>query len=142
MIEKNKASSVFDDIDSLLEVSDIIVRITGTSMWPFFKEGKTKVKLSKINKIKKGKIYLFKNNESHVLHRLIKINGDILTFRGDGNVGVELVKKENLIAELIAYNNGKKEISVNNKFYRFKVFLYKLFPRRVMIKLFKKKYDK
>ena len=138
---KNKAIDVFDDVDSLLEVSDIIVKINGRSMF-LFKDGKTKVKLSKIEQIKKGKIYLFKNNNSYVLHRLIRINGDILTFRGDGNVGVEKVNKHNLIAEMIAYNNGKKEISVNNKFYRFKVFLYRLFPRRIIIKLFKKKHDK
>lgn len=139
MIKENKVIDVFDGIDSLLEVSDIIVRITGRSMWPFFKEGKTKVKLSKINEIKKGKIYLFKNNNSYVLHRLIKIKGEILTFRGDGNVGVELVNKNKLIAEMIAYNNGEKEISVKNNIYRFKVFLYRLFPRRIIIKLFKKK---
>lgn len=139
---KNKAIDVFDDVDSLLEVSDIIVKINGRSMWPFLKDGKTKVKLSKIEQIKKGKIYLFKNNNSYVLHRLIRISGDILTFRGDGNVGIEKVNKNNLIAEMISYNNGKKEISVNNKFYRFKVFLYRLFPRRIIIKLFKKKHDK
>lgn len=143
MIKEQQVIDVFDDVSSLLEISDILVKVSGTSMWPFFKDNKTKVKLTKIKEIKKGKIYLFKKENTYVIHRLVKVKGEELTFRGDGNFLVERVSKDNLIAELIAFtNNGKKEIKVTNKFYRFKVFIYRLMPRRVVIKLFKRKNDK
>lgn len=138
MMEKDKGINVFDDIDALLEVSDVTLTVTGTSMWPFFKENKTKVKLAKITEIKKGKSYLFEFEGRHVIHRLVKIKGEGLIFRGDGNVKRETVKKESLIAELVSYKNKKKEIFVTSKKYRFKVFIYRLLPRRIIIKLFKR----
>lgn len=140
MIERIKAENIFSEIEPILEIQDIEVRITGSSMWPFFKDGKTKVRLGKIKNIKKGKVYLFRNdiNDSYVLHRLVKINGETLIFRGDGNYATEKVSKEKLIAELVAFKN-KQEVFVTNKFYRFKVFIYLLMPRRVMLKLFKRK---
>lgn len=140
MIKANNSIKVLDDIEGLLEVSDISLTVSGSSMWPFFKTGKTKTKLTKIKKIKKGNIYLFKKNDTYVLHRLIKIDDNYLTFRGDGNVKKEIVSKESLIAELVSYkNNDNKEILITKKSYKFKVFLYRLLPRRIVIKLFKRR---
>lgn len=140
MMVKNKAQEIFENIDSFLEVSDVLVHFKGTSMWPFFKEGITKVRLSKVQSIKKGNVYLFKENDKFILHRLIKIKDQHLIFRGDGNVHKETVKKEQLIAQMVAFTNkGKKEVLTTNKLYRFKLFVYKLIPRKVVIKLFKGK---
>lgn len=143
MIENNKSIDVFENIQELLEVSDVSLTVKGTSMWPFFNAFNTKVKLTKVKEIKKGNIYLFKNNETFVLHRLIKIKEDLLIFKGDGNTKEEVINQKFLIAELVSYINKKnKEISVNNKSYKFKSFLYRLLPRRIVIKLFKNKNDK
>ncbi len=139
MIDKAKATEVFGDIEKVLNDTNIIVRIKGSSMWPFFKEETTKVELKKIENFKKGRIYLFINNNTYVLHRLIKINGDTLTFRGDGNVAVEVVDKSAVIASLEGFSNNCKETHISNKWYRFKVFIYRLLPRRVMLKVFKRK---
>jgi|SRR5690554_996314 len=139
MIEKPKGINILDNINDLLNVSDVKLTATGTSMWPFFKGGKTKIKLSKIKNIKKGNIYLFKNNETFVVHRLIKIKNNSLIFKGDGNIKKEIVSKDSLLAELVSYvNKAGKEIKQTNKFYKLKVFIYRLLPRRVMLKLFKK----
>lgn len=143
MIKNNKTINVFENIRELLEVSDVSLTVKGTSMWPFFNVLNTKVKLTKIKQIKKGNIYLFKNNETFILHRLIKIKDDLLIFNGDGNVKKEVINKNFLIAELASYTDKKnKEIDVNRKWYKFKVFIYRLLPRRVVIKLFKKRNDK
>lgn len=139
MIEKSKDINVLDNISDLLSVSDVKLTVTGTSMWPFFKTGETKIKLTKIRNIKKGNIYLFKNNQIFVVHRLIKIKNDKLIFKGDGNIKKEIISKDSLIAELVSYiNKSGKEIKQTNKLYKFKVFIYRLLPRRVTLKLFKK----
>lgn len=139
MIDQTKATQIFGDIESVLNDTDIIVQIKGTSMWPFFEEGKTKIRLKKVDKLKKGRIYLFKINNTYILHRLTKINGDTLTFRGDGNYVPEVVNKTSVIASLESFINEGKETHITNKWYRFKVFIYRLLPRRVMLKVFKRR---
>lgn len=139
MIKDGKAVNVLDDIDALLEVSDISLTASGSSMWPLFKTLKTKVTLTKVTEIKKGKIYLFIHNKTFVLHELIKVKDDSLIFRGYGNVKKEVVNKEAILAEALSFKNkNNKEVLLTNKNFKFKVFIYKLLPRRIVIKLFKR----
>lgn len=137
MIEKIKAREIFDNLAEILAEQDIKIKISGNSMWPFFIDKKTNVRLTKIKSIKKNNIYLFKYQNNYVLHRLIKIKGETLIFQGDGNNVKEIVDKTALVAELVAFEN-KRLIYTTNKCYRLKVFLYRLLPRRVVIKLFKR----
>lgn len=142
MIKNNETVDILVNAKELLEVTNISLTTTGSSMWPFFKGNNTKIKLSKIKEIKKGNIYLFKKENSYILHRLTKIKALKLILKGDGNVTKEIVNKEDLIAQLVSFNNGKKEVNVTNRLYKFKVFMYNLLPRKVVIKLFKNNNDK
>ncbi len=137
MIEKIAAKDLLKDIDKILNIQDVKFKVTGHSMWPFLKDGKTVIRLSKLKGLKKGQVYLFKIDQKYFLHRLIKIKKDYLIFQGDGNVNKEKVQKEDLIAIMTAFYN-KKEITVSSKLYRFKLFVYRLLPRRITLKLFKR----
>ncbi|MDD2575469.1 MAG: S24/S26 family peptidase [Acholeplasmataceae bacterium] len=128
---------LFSELKTILKEKDVILRIKGNSMWPFFKSGKTSVYLHKVELIKKYEIYLFQLNDTYVLHRLIKIKNDKLIFKGDGNHSIELITKDDLIGHVVSYQN-KKKIDTKSKFYKFRVRLYLLFPRRITIKLFKR----
>lgn len=131
------AKDFFADIDTLLLKQDVKIKVTGHSMWPFFKDRKTVVTLSKVTKIKKGDVYLFIYNSSYVLHRLIKVKGDKLIFRGDGNVIKEEVMKPKVLAVVKSYHN-KKEINTTKFSYKLRVCLYRMLPRRITLKLFKR----
>ena len=128
---------LFSELKTILKEKDVIIRIKGNSMWPFFKNGKTSVYLHQIDFIKKYEIYLFKLNDTYVLHRLIKIKKDKLIFKGDGNNSTELVTKDDLIGRVVSYQN-KKNINAKSKLYKLRVRLYLLCPRRITIKLFKR----
>lgn len=131
------AKDFFADIDNLLQKQDVKIKVTGKSMWPFFKDRKTVVTLTKVKDIKKGEVYLFIYNSSYVLHRLVKIKKDVLIFRGDGNVIKEEVTRSKVLAVVKSYQN-KKDINTSNRFYKLRVFLYRLLPRRITLKLFKR----
>lgn len=128
---------LFGELKSILEEKDVILRIKGNSMWPFFKDIKTSVTLRKVVSIKNKEIYLFKLNDTYVLHRLIKVKDDKLIFRGDGNLGKEYTTKYSLIGHVIGFEN-KKYIKTSSKVYKVKLRLYLLLPRIIMIKLFKR----
>lgn len=128
---------LFSELKTILKEKDVILRIKGNSMWPFFKNGKTSVHLHKVNLIKKHEIYLYKLNDTYVLHRLIKIKKDKLIFQGDRNYSTEIITKDDLIGHVVAYQN-KKYIDTKSRLYKFRVRLYLLCPRRMTIKLFKR----
>lgn len=128
---------LFGELKPILEEKDVILRIKGNSMWPFFKDAKTSVTLRKVTFIRNKEIYLFKLNDTYVLHRLIKIKDNKLVFRGDGNLGKEYTTKYSLIGQVIGFEN-KKYIKTSSKVYKVKLRLYLLFPRIIMIKLFKR----
>lgn len=134
MIVNNEA--FFKDIQELLKTTNVKFKVKGSSMWPFFKDGKTTITLTKVEEIKKLDICLFTYKDKYLLHRLVKIKGDDYIFKGDGLISKEIVKRKNIIAKVISYEN-KKEIDVKKFSYRLRVFLYRLLPRRIILKVFK-----
>ena len=106
MIVSNEA--FFKDIKEIIKTTDVKFKVKGASMWPFFKDGKTTVTLTKVEEIKRLEIYLFMFNDKHVLHRLIKIKGDNYIFKGDGLITKEIVKREDIIGRVKSYETKKK----------------------------------
>lgn len=72
--------------------------VNGNSMYPTFKHDKTKVIISnKIDKIRVGDIILAKYQNRCILHRVMKINIDKVTTKGDGNKSTETIKLSDII---------------------------------------------
>lgn len=134
MIVNNRA--FFNDVIDILKTQDVIIKIKGTSMWPFFKDGQTDVTLTKSDTYKKNDICLFTYQDTFIIHRLIKIKDNKYIFKGDGLTTKEVVNKKSIIAKVSHYQT-KKLIDVTKKSYRCRVFLYRLLPRRLILKVFK-----
>lgn len=75
----------------LAEGSDVVIMTKGNSMLPFIHGDRDSVKLFKKDVVTVGDIVLAEIAPGHyVLHRVIKVDSDILTLQGDGNLrGVE-----------------------------------------------------
>ena len=83
----------------------------------FIVEGLTsKALLVKPTTIKVGDPVLAEITPRHfVLHRIDRIEGDNVTLRGDGNLGVEHCKKENIVGAVIGfYRKGRKEMDATD----------------------------
>lgn len=126
----------FQDVKEILNTQDVLFKIKGTSMWPFFKDGKTTVTLTKPQTIKRFEVYLFAYQDKYIIHRLIKIKNERYIFQGDGLISKEVVDKGAIIGLVSAYET-KKRIDTHSKLYKLRVFLYRCLPRRLVIKVFK-----
>ena len=105
-----------------------VMPINGTSMLPFLDSSK-KVKLKKVESLKKGEMYFYKReNGQYVLHRLIKIKKYNLIFRGDNQfINENGIKESQIIAKVVEIidENG----TINN----LSSFSYKISSRRFCV---------
>lgn len=120
--------------------TNITIKVKGTSMRPFFRDGLTKITLEKKQKIKKYDVILFSYHGRYLLHRIIKIKDTNITVQGDGLTSKELIKEEDIIALVKFHELKQKIVFKDNKWYLFKVKLWRFLRpfRRLMLKLVKR----
>lgn len=85
---------------ALSEGNKVRIRVKGISMLPMLRNGIDEVVLTPINNsgLKTGGIYLFRFNGRHVLHRLIGMDGNMVSFKGDNTTGLpETCAKEDVV---------------------------------------------
>jgi len=111
----------------------------GTSMLPLLREGKDSVGLVKPAKdLKKNDIVFYLRDDGHyVLHRIVKVKGDLYTLCGDNQVMLEEgIRSEQIIGVVERVFRGDKEISGKNFGYRIYLLFWKsFFIRKVFFKL-------
>ncbi|MDR3273530.1 MAG: S24/S26 family peptidase [Flavobacteriaceae bacterium] len=103
----------FKEIENIISAgNEVELRVKGISMLPYLRSNIDIVILSplKIRELKKGQIVLFRYKGKHLLHRIIKINGEELVIQGDGNFGREEARISDIIGVVTAVirSNGKK----------------------------------
>lgn len=84
--------------DSLLEGESVAVSVRGESMLPFFRSGST-ITLRPVRKedIRKYSVVMADAGHAFVVHRIIQVEGDMVTLLGDGNyIGTEQVLRDNI----------------------------------------------
>ena len=117
----NRVDIATADITELLEEGaqfKIVVR--GYSMLPLLGFGHDTIILRRVDTSEDiaGRIAMFRNKNGRiVVHRIIGINGGIVSLRGDGNLyQIELCPREEIIAvlESVVRENGK-EISCRSR---------------------------
>ena len=140
-------------IKQALEKSGVIsINPKGQSMFPFIKEGDTAIIKAPTAPLKKYDCVLFVEDENTcVLHRLIKINGDALTTVGDNNLKPDRPLKSNEVIGVLEgiYKRNGKYVEIYGKkpsvsvvlgcFYPFKrirLFYYRC--RRLISRIFKR----
>ncbi len=106
-------AQLLPEIIKLLEEGhSVTLQLRGVSMRPFLEDKRDKALLVKAKDIKVGDPVLAETSPSHyVLHRIIQIDGNQVVLRGDGNLGVEMCKSENIKASVIGfYRKGRKKL--------------------------------
>lgn len=117
--------------------------VRGHSMNPFLVSGRDKVILTLPEKPSIGQVVLAEvKPQTYALHRIIKIEGDIITMRGDGNL---LRQKETFTADKIvgtaqAFIRKGKKVRTNSHLWRYYSIVWScLRPlRRLLLSFFRR----
>lgn len=96
----------------LKEGHSATIPLRGRSMRPFLEDGRDKALLELPGTPKVGDAVLAEISKGHfVLHRIIKIDGEKVTLRGDGNLANEYCLLTDVRAKATGfYRKGRKEI--------------------------------
>lgn len=92
----------FAEVEQLISQGEsVTITIKGNSMRPWLQNSKHKVIVKPLadSILQCGDIALFRYKGKHILHRVVKIENDKITFSGDGNIGIkEQASKDDIIA--------------------------------------------
>ena len=119
----------FAEVEELLdEGRQVTILVRGNSMRPLLRDGRDKVVLRKANDedIRKGAVMLFRYRGSHVMHRVTRIEGDVVIFEGDGNYKLqEIALRKDIVAvvEAVVRPSGKR-IECSSRRWRFLSFMW------------------
>lgn len=133
----------------LKEGHTVTLILRGYSMRPFLEDNRDKALLKKTDCIKVGDAVLAEIlPHKFVLHRIVKINNDAITLRGDGNLSDEHCLRSDILGKAIGfYRKGNKRVDSTDGT-KWKVYSFvwmRLYPirryllafyRRIWIKLF------
>lgn len=105
-------------IKLLNEGHTVTLLLKGFSMRPFLEDNRDKALLTKAKDIQVGDAVLAETAPKHyVLHRIIKIQGETVTLRGDGNLGTEVCHVNDIHGLAIGfYRKGRTKIDKTNGF--------------------------
>lgn len=96
----------FAEVERLLAAGEeVSILVKGNSMTPLMCNGHNKAILRRAERsdIKPGAVMLFRYRGTHVLHRIEKIEGDKITFAGDGNYKIkEVATRQDIVAVMVA----------------------------------------
>ena len=127
----------------------VTLRLRGFSMRPFLEDNRDKALMTKATNPKVGDPVLAEIEPKHfVLHRIIAIDGDNVTLRGDGNLGNEYCTLSDVKGAVIGfYRKGRTTLDRTDgwKWRTYSFFWTRLYPirryllafyRRIWLKLF------
>lgn len=128
----------------------VTLRLRGYSMRPFLEDDRDKALLTKATTFSMGDAVLAETAPRHyVLHRIVKIDGDHVTLRGDGNLAEEHCLTSDVKGFVIGfYRKGRDRMDKTNgwKWCTYSFFWTHLYPvrryllafyRHIWLKLFK-----
>ncbi len=135
MKELVQSHDIMPVIKSLLnDGHQVKIKITGNSMWPFYKNRRTVVTLEEPKHIRKYDVLLYEFEGQYKLHRLIK-KKDVLWIRGDNNLCYEYIPYNQVFGIVIKHNNSNKLIHHRSTLYLINVWLWQMLkPFRRIIK--------
>ncbi len=99
-------------IKLLADGHNVTLQLRGFSMRPFLEDKRDKALLTKAYNPQIGDPVLAEVTPKHyVLHRIIRIDGNKVTLRGDGNLGIETCQLSDVKASVIGfYRKGEKRM--------------------------------
>ncbi|MCU0105642.1 S24/S26 family peptidase [Acholeplasma vituli] len=116
-------------------IKEVMFKVKGTSMWPFYLDNKTVVYVASPKQLRKYDVVLADYDNQVLLHRIIKIEGSTYTLRGDATYRKEVVDFKDIFAKVTHHQTNKKR-SEQSKWYRLTVILWVNNPfRKILLKL-------
>lgn len=112
-------SAFLPEVIKLLdEGHTVTLKLRGVSMRPFLEDGRDKALITKAKGVRRGEAVLAVTSAGkYVLHRVVRVDGDNVTLRGDGNIGVEHCKVGDVKGFVIGfYRKGRSTIDKTNGF--------------------------
>lgn len=133
-IRINNSILIPEIIKLINEGHTVTLTLKGFSMRPFLEDGRDKALLVQVKNPKVGDPVLAKTSFStYVLHRIIKIEGNNVTLRGDGNLSDESCKYQDICASVEGfYRKGRTKLERTDGI-KWKVYSWiwtRLFPIR------------
>lgn len=130
-------------VKMLNEGHTVTLRLRGFSMRPFLENDRDKALLVKPSAVKVGDPVLAEDSPGHyVLHRIDRIEGNHVTLRGDGNLGIEHCKMENIVGSIIGfYRKGRSHMDRTDgwKWRLYSFFWIRLLPlRRYLLGIYRR----
>ena len=120
---------------------DVTLRVRGVSMRPFLEDRRDKIVLTRPGTTKVGDAVLAEIAPGkYVYHRVVSIEGEKVTLKGDGNVyGTEQCSIENVAAATKALIRKGRSYSPQGKVWLWYSALWPEWPfaRRVLLKLYR-----
>lgn len=113
----------------------VTIPVKGFSMRPMMRSEKDKVIVVRHTEkdIKHRAVMLFRHNGHHIMHRIITIDGNDITFAGDGNYRkTEQVTKDDIVAQVTAIiRPSGRTISLDSRRWRIYSTIWLALPKIV-----------
>ena len=106
----------------LNETGSVRIPVNGRSMRPFLKEGRDKVILTKADahSIKKGDIVVYKKGDAYILHRVVSLDGGVISIMGDNENNPDCgISPESVVATVECVERNGKVINKNHPLWQF-----------------------
>lgn len=132
----------------------VTLRLRGYSMRPFLEDGRDNALLCKPTTVSCGDVVLAEIRSGvYVLHRIVRLEGDNVTLRGDGNLGTEQCHRADIRAFALAFYRKGRSVPDYTSGRKWRVYSalwtrllpirrYLLFVYRVWLKVWSKKTDR
>jgi len=103
--------------ECLREKDDITIPVRGNSMRPFLEGDRDSVKLIRPGKLKVGDAVLARLSPGNfILHRIIRIDGSLLTLQGDGlTQKTEQCSTESVLAKVSEYHRPNRKVPAESR---------------------------
>lgn len=130
-------------VEMLNEGHTVTFKLRGFSMRPFLEDGRDNVILSKPTVVHQGDAVLAEIRPgTYVLHRIVNIDGDKVTLRGDGNLGIEQCTLADIRGIAIAFyrkGRSKPDYTSGRKWRIYSAIWTRLLPlRRYLLFIYRK----
>ena len=142
-IKLSNAEFLPEIVNLMDEGHTVTLRLRGFSMRPFLEDNRDKALMTKATNPKVGDPVLAEIEPKHfVLHRIIAIDGDNVTLRGDGNLGNEYCTLDDVKGAVIGfYRTGRttRDRTDGWKWRTYSFFWTRLYPvRRYLLAFYRR----
>ena len=127
--------------EELLERDGLLVyRTRGKSMLPMLHQARDLVNIEPVKGLLMPlDVVFYKRGTSYVLHRIVRIEGDLFLIRGDNTYSLERVHKNAILGKLVSFVRKGKSCQVTDRRYlRYVVFWNGIYPVRAFLFRFKR----